>query len=84
MAGSNPGLKARLGAPKAITAAAHKLAKIIFNMLKNGEEYRESGQSYYDEQYRNRVIKNLNKRAKEFGFELVKQSENMASECAVL
>ena len=77
-------LKARVGAPKAITAAAHKLAKIIFNMLKNGEEYRESGQNYYDEQYRNRVIKNLNKRAKEFGFELIKRSENMASECAVL
>lgn len=77
-------LKTRVGAPKAITAAAHKIAKIIFSMLKTGEEYRESGQNYYEEQYRDRLIKNLNKRAKEFGFDLVKREETMALECAVL
>lgn len=64
-------LKARLGAPKAITAAAHKLATIIFNMLKNGVEFIESGQNYYETQYRDRVVKNLNKRAKMLGYELV-------------
>jgi transposase len=36
-------LKSRLGAPKAIAATAHKLAVIIFNMLKNGVEYIETG-----------------------------------------
>ncbi len=64
-------LKARLGAPKAITATAHKLATIIFNMLKNGIEYIETGQDYYEVQYRDRLIKNLNKRAKMLGYELV-------------
>jgi len=64
-------LKARLGAPKATTAAAHKLATIIFNMLKNGVEYIESGQDYYETQYRERIVRNLNKRAKMLGFNLV-------------
>ena len=77
-------MRGRLGAPKAITAAAHKLAVIIFNMIKNGEEYHELGQSYYEEQYRSRLIKNLNHRAKLLGFDLVKREETMALECAVL
>ncbi len=64
-------LKARLGAPKAITATAHKLATIIFNMLKNGVEYIETGQDYYETQYRDRLVKNLNRRAKMLGYELV-------------
>lgn len=64
-------LRTRLGAPKAITAAAHKLACIIFNMLKNGVEYIETGQDYYEKKYRERIIKNLSYRAKSLGFNLV-------------
>ena len=64
-------LKARLGAPKAITATAHKLAVILFNMLKNRSEYTETGQDYYEKQYRDRLINNLNQRAKMLGFELI-------------
>lgn len=64
-------LKSRLGTPKAITATAHKLATIIFNMLKNGVEYIETGQDYYEKQYRERIIKNLSVRAKSLGFNLV-------------
>jgi len=43
---------------KAITATAHKLAKIIYNMLRDGVEYKEAGQTYYEEQYRGRVLRN--------------------------
>jgi transposase len=64
-------LRSRLGAPKAITAAAHKLATIIYNMLKNGKEYVESGEEYYNIQYRNRVVKSLALKAKTLGFEIV-------------
>jgi transposase len=63
-------LKSRLGAPKATTAAAHKLATIIFEMIKNHVEYNEVGQDYYEKQYRERMIKNLSFRAKTLGFEL--------------
>ena len=67
-------LKSRLGAPKAITAAAHKLALMIFNMIKNHLEYREVGQDYYEKQYRERVIKNLSARAKSLGFDLIESN----------
>jgi predicted transcriptional regulator len=64
-------MKARLGAPKAITATAHKLARLIYSMLKYGTEYTDVGQEYYEQQYKSRVIKNLKKRAQQLGFELV-------------
>jgi len=40
-------MKSRLGAPKAITATAHKLARLVYSMLKNGTEYTDVGQDYY-------------------------------------
>ncbi|MEI6790941.1 MAG: hypothetical protein WCK42_07150 [Myxococcaceae bacterium] len=64
-------LKARIGAPKAITATAHKIAVIIYNMLKKGIEYVESGQDYYEQQYRDRVLKSLSMRAKKMGYSLI-------------
>jgi transposase len=63
--------RARLGAPKAITATAHKLARIFYSMLKNGTEFVDRGKDYYEKQYRNRVTKNLKKRAATLGFHLV-------------
>jgi transposase len=64
-------LKSRIGPAKAITATAHKIAKIIYNMLRHGVEYKESGQDYYEKQYRDRVVKGLKKRAEELGFSLI-------------
>lgn len=64
-------LKARLGPAKAITATAHKIAKIIYNMLRLGVGYKEIGQDYYELQYRDRVVKNLKRKAEELGFNLV-------------
>jgi transposase len=64
-------LKARIGAPKATTATAHKLAVIIFNMLTTRSEYVETGADYYEKQYRDRLLKNLSNRAKTLGFSLV-------------
>lgn len=64
-------MRARLGAPKAITATAHKLAKIVYNMLKYGKEYVDVGAEYYEAQYRQRVLKNLARRAAKLNFCLV-------------
>ena len=71
--------RARLGSPKAITATAHKLARTFYSMLKHGTEYVDQGQDYYEKQYRDRVTKNLKKRAASLGFDLVpnKEDENM-------
>lgn len=63
-------MRSRLGAPKAITATAHKLAKTIYRMLVNGEDYWEVGENYYEQQYQARVLTNLTKRAKEMGYAL--------------
>lgn len=63
--------RARLGAPKAITATAHKLARLVYIMLKHGSEYVDAGQEYYEERYRSRVVQNLKRKAHELGFELV-------------
>lgn len=43
----------------------------MYSMLKYGEEYVDAGQDYYDQQYRNRVIKNMNRKAKLLGFQLM-------------
>jgi transposase len=63
-------MRSRLGTPKAITATAHKFAKIIYRMLVNGEDYRELGENYYEQRYQERILKNLEKRAKEMGYTL--------------
>ena len=64
-------MRARLGAPKAITATARKLAIIIYNMLKYGKAYVDRGADYYQEQYRATMVKNLKRRAKQLGFEVL-------------
>ena len=71
--------KAQLGPAKAITATAHKLARIIYNMLQKGTEYKDMGQDYYEQRYKNRVLQNLKRRAKQFGYELnyVKEQQQL-------
>ena len=64
-------MRARLGPAKAVTATAHKLACLIYRMLRYGMEYVDQGQDYYNEQYRQRVVKNLSRQATRLGFLLV-------------
>jgi transposase len=66
-------MRAKHGGPKAITATAHKIARIFYHMLKYQQEYKDPGQDYYEQQYRERVIKNLKRKAKALGFDLVPQ-----------
>lgn len=63
-------MRARLGPPAAITATAHKLARIIYFMLKERVPYHDFGADYYEQQYRDRVLRNLNRRAAKLGFRL--------------
>ena len=62
---------ARMDKPKAVTAAAHKLARLIYTMLTKGQEYTDQGQAYYEERYRQRVLQNLSRRAEKLGMQLV-------------
>jgi transposase len=61
-------MKTRLGAPKAVTATAHKLARLIYYMLRNGEEYIDIGQDAYEEQYQQRILHSLRSRADKLGY----------------
>ena len=64
-------MRARHGAPKAITATAHKLARIVYAMLKNRTPYDESIFAAEQAKTRERQLKRLKKQAKNLGLTLV-------------
>jgi transposase len=64
-------MRAKHGSPKAITATAHKIARMVYHMLKYRVQYIDPGQDYYEQKYRDRVIKNLQRKAQELGMQLV-------------
>jgi transposase len=64
-------MRAKHGSPKATTATAHKIARMVYHMLKYRDQYVDPGQDYYEQKYQERVVKNLQRRAKELGMELV-------------
>lgn len=64
-------MRARVGGVKAVTATAHKLARIYYRLVKYGQEYEEGGAEAYEQKHRQRVVRNLRKKARGLGFELV-------------
>jgi transposase len=64
-------MKARLGAAEAVTATAHKLARIIYRLIKHGEAYVRQGLEAYEKQFQHRKLRALQKTAKTMGFELI-------------
>jgi transposase len=64
-------LRARRDKQIAITATAHKLARLIYRMLKFGGEYVDIGQEKYEAKYRASVIKSLERKARYLGYQLV-------------
>jgi transposase len=63
--------RAEKGPASAATATAHKIARLYYSLVKSGREYEEQGARAYEERERERVVANLKKRARSFGFELV-------------
>jgi len=64
-------MKAKHGPAKATTATAHKLARMVYFMVKNRTDYVDPGVTYYEQQYRDRTIRNLKRKAASLGMELV-------------
>ena len=64
-------LRSRLGAPKAITATAHKLARMFYRMWTTGSEYTDPGIDYYEQKYHASILKNLHNKAHAMGLQLV-------------
>src|SRR3989449_10526378 len=64
-------MHSRLGAPKAITATAHKLARLVYSLLKHGSAYVQQGLDAYESQYRERKVKAMARQAQALGYTLV-------------
>lgn len=64
-------MRARRGGQQAVTATAHKLARIYYALLKTGTSYVELGQHAYEQQYKERRLAHLKLQAKSLGFQLV-------------
>jgi len=63
-------LSTRIGKAKAVTATARKIAVLFYNTMRFGIDYRDPGADYYETAYRERVVKQLHRRAATFGFRL--------------
>ena len=63
-------LRTKLGAPKAITAMAHRLARLVYRMLKYGQRYVDKGTEYYENRYRQQQIHLLQKKAAKLGLQI--------------
>ena len=64
-------MKGRLGTPKAITATAHKLARLVYSLLQHGSAYVQQGVDAYEAQYRERKVSAMTRQAKAVGSTLV-------------
>lgn len=73
-------LAARIGNAKAVTATARKIAILFYNAMRFGIDYKDPGADHYEQQYRDRVIKQLHRRAAQFGLTLQPQTLAM-TEC---
>ncbi len=66
-------MKAKLGAAEGITATAHKLARLIYRLLKHGEAYVREGLAIYEKKHQERKLQGLKKAAAAIGFDLVER-----------
>jgi transposase len=64
-------MRAIFGPEKANIATAHKLARIFYFMITRRMEFDEILQATFEQRHKDRIIKNLHRKARQFGFQLV-------------
>jgi transposase len=67
-------MKGRLGVQAALTATAHKLARIVYLALKHGMTYVRRSQEEYEAQMKEKQIKALRRKARQLGLEVVEKA----------
>jgi transposase len=72
-------IKSRIGGKGAVTATAHKLAVLIYRMLKHGTEYVAQALEDYEAKMQAQLMESLRKKAKALGFELTPKAEGQPS-----
>lgn len=70
-------IAARAGKAKAVTATARKLAVLFYNALRFGMAYTDPGADHYEQQYRERVVHQLHRRARQMGFTITPDAETV-------
>ena len=58
-----------------MTATAHKLARLVYSMLRYGTAYVDAGYEAYEQQYRDRVLAQLKRTTQAFGFTRIAREE---------
>jgi transposase len=71
-------LRTRLGAPKAITAMARKLACLFYRLLRYGQQYVDKGMQFYEEKYRDQQITSVTRRAQQLGLQVIQSKASLA------
>jgi hypothetical protein len=66
-------MKARLGTASALTATAHKLARIVYLALKHGLPYVRKSQQEYEARMKEKQIQTLQRKARQLGLELIEK-----------
>ena len=72
-------MKGRLGVQAALTATAHKLARIVYLALKHGMTYVRQSQEDYEAQMRAKQIKALRRKARQLGLEIIEKTSGSAA-----
>src|SRR4051794_35144477 len=67
-------MKGRLGTQAALTATAHKLARIVYLALKHGMTYVRQNQEEYEAQMKEKQIKALRRKARQLGLEVIEKT----------
>ena len=67
-------MKGRLGAQAAVTATAHKLARIVYLALKHGLTYMRQSQEEYEARMEEKQIKALRRKARQLGLDIVEKT----------
>ena len=61
--------------PGLLSDTAHKLARLIYSMLRHGQEYVDAGAEYYESQYQQRALRAAKRRAAQLGCQLAPVSD---------
>jgi transposase len=69
-------IQARCGGPKAVVATARKIAERVYQLLRYGEAYVRQAEAAYEEQYRQRTLTGVARKAAAMGYRLVPASKD--------
>ena len=63
-------LAARRGAKRAIVALAHTILVVIYHVLRDGQDYQELGDAYFDERTREQTLRRSVRRLERLGYKV--------------